>query len=142
MARYSMNETKGLGVSLAVLDPDNIWLAWDGDSRAVLGYCAQAGPVARAAEAIVLCHPQSPAAAQRRRSGSVIDVFAILPGKDFRRPLRLPRGTHSVEILLRGQAEAVPLKTFVLLHNTADQQGELRIGTVFLTLPVTRCQFF
>lgn len=128
---------------LGVSDPDNIWLAWDGEDRAVLGYCARIGG-ARAAPALaaVLCHRDPPGEAAGRRSGELVDVFEIEPGRDFRRPLKLPAGTQWLELLVRGEAEAAPLKSFVLMYDISGHQGALRVGTVFTTLPRVRCQFF
>lgn len=127
---------------LSISDPDNIWLAWDGDDRAVLGYCARTGGAGgESVFAAVLCH-RSPYSDSEGRSGELVDVFEIQPGHDFRRPLKLPASTLWLELLVQGEAEAIPLKTFVLTRDITGYKGEFRVGTVFTTLPRVRCQFF
>ena len=99
---------------------ENVWLAWDGEDQAVLGYFASKGEdlVKHRKGAIVLCHLKPHAFREGNRSGIVVDVFSIGPGESFLRTLRLPRGTHSVELLIDDAQTARPLKAFELARET------------------------
>jgi hypothetical protein len=99
---------------------ENVWLAWDGEDQAVLGYFASKGEelVKHRKGAIVLCHLKPHAFREGNRSGIVVDAFSIGPGESFLRTLRLPRGTHSVELLIDDAQTARPLKAFELARET------------------------
>ena len=118
-------------------DCENIWLAWDGEDQAVLGYFASKGEelVKHRKGAIVLCHLKPHAFREGNRSGIVVDIFSIAPGEDFLRTLRLPRGTHSVELLIDDGQTAKPLKAFELAGETEGPVPNARYGNVVIALP-------
>lgn len=118
-------------------DGENIWLAWDGEDQAMLGYFASKGEelVKHRKGAIVLCHLKPHAFKEGNRSGIVVDIFSIAPGEDFLRTLRLPRGTHSVELLIDDGHTARPLKAFELAGETEGPVANLRYGNVVIALP-------
>lgn len=118
-------------------DCENIWLAWDGEDQAVLGYFCSKGEelVKHRKGAIVLCHLKPAAHREGNRSGIVVDVFAIAPGENFLRTLRLPRDTHSVELLIDDGQAARPLKAFELARETDGILPEARYGNVVMALP-------
>ncbi|WP_417410437.1 hypothetical protein [Hoeflea sp.] len=118
-------------------DCGNIWLAWDGEDQAVLGYFASKGEelVKHRKGAIVLCHLKPHAFREGNRSGIVVDIFSIAPGEDFLRTLRLPRGTHSVELLIDDGQTAKPLKAFELAGETEGPVPNARYGNVVIALP-------
>ena len=118
-------------------DCENVWLAWDGEDQAVLGYFASKGEelVKHRKGAIVLCHLKPHAFREGNRSGVVVDIFSIAPGENFLRTLRLPRGTHSVELLIDDAQTARPLKAFELVGETEGPVPNARYGNVVIALP-------
>ncbi|PHR17828.1 MAG: hypothetical protein COA37_21795 [Hoeflea sp.] len=118
-------------------DCENVWLAWDGEDQAVLGYFASKGEelVKHRKGAIVLCHLKPHAFREGNRSGIVVDIFSISPGENFLRTLRLPRGTHSVELLIDDAQTAKPLKAFELVGETEGPVPHARYGNVVIALP-------
>ena len=118
-------------------DCENVWLAWDGEDQAILGYFPSKGEelVKHRKGAIVLCHLKPPAYREGNRSGIVVDVFSIGPGESFLRTLRLPRGTHSVELLIDDGQTAKPLKAFELARETDGLVPNARYGNVVIALP-------
>ena len=116
---------------------ENVWLAWDGEDQAVLGYFASKGEelVKHRKGAIVLCHLKPHAFREGNRSGIVVDAFSIGPGESFLRTLRLPRGTHSVELLIDDAQTARPLKAFELARETDGLVPNARYGNVVIALP-------
>jgi hypothetical protein len=116
---------------------ENVWLAWDGEDQAILGYFTSKGGelVKHRKSAIVLCHVKPPAFKEGNRSGIVVDVFSISPGENFLRPLRLPRDTHTVEVLVDDTQTALPLKAFKLARDADDFMPEARYGNVVIALP-------
>ncbi|MGJ8569367.1 MAG: hypothetical protein ACSHXI_01555 [Hoeflea sp.] len=118
-------------------DCENIWLAWDGEDQAVLGYFASKGEelVKHRKGAIVLCHLKPHAFREGNRSGIVVDIFSIAPGENFLRTLRLPRGIHSVELLIDDGQTAKPLKAFELVGETEGPVPNARYGNVVIALP-------
>ncbi|MEM5471104.1 hypothetical protein WNZ14_05140 [Hoeflea sp. AS60] len=118
-------------------DCENVWLAWDGEDQAVLGYFATKGEelVKHRKGAIVLCHLKPHAFREGNRSGIVVDVFSIGPRESFLRTLRLPRGTHSVELLIDDAQTARPLKAFELASETDGLAPNARYGNVVIALP-------
>ncbi|MDF1610332.1 hypothetical protein PZ897_19295 [Hoeflea sp. YIM 152468] len=116
---------------------ENIWLAWDGEDQAVLGYFCSKGEelIKHRKGAIVLCHLKPAAYREGNRSGIVVDVFSIGPGENFLRTLRLPRDTHSVELLIDDGQAARPLKAFELARETDGILPEARYGNVVIALP-------
>lgn len=118
-------------------DCENVWLAWDGEDQAVLGYFASKGEelVKHRKGAIVLCHLKPHAFREGNRSGVVVDIFSIAPGENFLRTLRLPRGTHSVELLIDDAQTAKPLKAFELVGEAEGPVPNARYGNVVIALP-------
>lgn len=116
---------------------ENVWLAWDGEDQAVLGYFTSRGEelVKHRKCATVLCHLKPAAFNEGNRSGVVIDAFSIGPGDSFIRPLRLPRDVHSIELLVEDEQSACPLKTFMLAHDADEFQPGARFGNVVIALP-------
>ncbi|GAB5464265.1 hypothetical protein [Hoeflea alexandrii] len=116
---------------------ENVWLAWDGEDQAVLGYFASKGEelVKHRKGAIVLCHLKPHAFREGNRSGIVVDAFSIGPGESFLRTLRLPRGTHSIELLIDDAQTARPLKAFELARETDGLVPNARYGNVVIALP-------
>lgn len=115
---------------------ENIWLAWDGEDQAILGYFSSRGEtlVKTRKCAAVLCHLKPAAFNEGNRSGVVIDAFSIGPGDSFLRPLKLPRDAHSIELLIEDEQSAWPLKTFKLAHDADELQPGARYGNVVIAL--------
>lgn len=118
-------------------DSGNIWLAWDGENQAILGYFFSKGEqlVNHRKAVVVLSHLKPSAHSESNRSGIVVDVFSIGPGDSFVRALRLPRDTHSVELLIDDANSARPLKTFELIREVENLAAEARYGNVVIALP-------
>jgi hypothetical protein len=119
-------------------DSENIWLAWDGEDQAVSGifFLQRAKNWSNTARAmVVLCHLKPSAFHESNRSGIVVDAFSIGPGDGFVRALRLPRDTHSVELLIDDANSARPLKTFELMRDVDSLGPETRYGNVVIALP-------
>jgi hypothetical protein len=118
-------------------DSEKIWLAWDGEDQAVLGYFFSKGEelVKHRKGMVVLCHLKPSAFHESNRSGIVVDAFSIGPGDGFVRALRLPRDTHSVELLIDDANSARPLKTFELMRDVDSLGPETRYGNVVIALP-------
>jgi len=118
-------------------DCENIWLAWDGEDQAVLGYFCSKGEelVKHRKGAIVLCHLKPAAFREGNRSGIIVDAFSIVPGESFLRTLRLPRDTHSVELLIDDAQTAKPVKAFELVGEMDGLVPDARYGNVVIALP-------
>lgn len=118
-------------------DSEKIWLAWDGEDQAVLGYFFSKGEelVKHRKGMVVLCHLKPSAFHESNRSGIVVDAFFVGPGDGFVRALRLPRDTHSVELLIDDANSARPLKTFELMRDVDSLGPETRYGNVVIALP-------
>lgn len=116
---------------------ENIWLAWDGEDQAVLGYFALRGEelVKHRKSAAVLCHLKPSAFNEGNRSGVIIDAFEINPGDNFLRTLKLPRDVHTIELLIEAEHSAQPLKTFKLVHDADELRPGARYGNVVIALP-------
>lgn len=118
-------------------DCENIWLAWDGEDHAILGYFFSKGEelVKHRKGMVVLCHLKPSAFRESNRSGILVDSFSIGPGDGFVRTLRLPRDTHSVELLIDDADSARPLKTFELVRDVESLGPEKSYGNVVIALP-------
>lgn len=116
---------------------ENVWLAWDGEDQAILGYFKSKGErlVKQRKCAAILCHVKPTAFHDGNRSGIVIDSFIINPNESFIRSLRLPRDVHSIELLIEGEQSALPIKTFVLVQETETHLPDARFGNVVIALP-------
>jgi hypothetical protein len=116
---------------------ENVWLAWDGEDQAILGYFSSRGEelVKQRKCAAVLCHLKPAAFHEGNRSGVIIDTFSISPSDSFLRPLKLPRDVHSVELLVEDEKSAWPLKTFILAQDSDESQPGARFGNVVIALP-------
>lgn len=118
-------------------ESENIWLTWDGEDQAVLGYFFSKGEelVKHRKGMVVLCHLKPSAFRESNRSGVVVDAFSVGPGDGFVRALRLPQDTHSVELLIDDANSARPLKTFELVRDVGSLGHEARYGNVVMALP-------
>lgn len=116
---------------------DNVWLAWDGEDQAFLGYFSSRGEklVKHRKCAAVLCHLKPTAFNEGNRSGVIIDAFSICPDDSFLRPLKLPREVHSIELVIEDEQSALPLKTFILAHDVDEFKAGARYGNVVIALP-------
>lgn len=127
-------------MAFGISDPDNMWLAWDGISQAVLGYCGQEGAAGAEFETVVVCHTEPLAGSGLQRQDIVTDLFRIASGRSFYRPVSLPAGTVSVEVLLShpstddNNPSAFPVKTFYLVRQAPQSEAKKRTGTIILSL--------
>ncbi|MDH6269462.1 hypothetical protein M2360_004890 [Rhizobium sp. SG_E_25_P2] len=105
------------------LDGKRIWLAWNGGNRAVIGYPENSGhapPGATSAGIVIAVAHTADAAAAGVRSGVVVDAFPCHYEAPFLRPITLPAGTSTLELLIWKEPRWMPLKTFELTRQTDD----------------------
>lgn len=116
---------------------ENIWLAWDGEDQAVLGYFfSKADDLVKSPKgAVVICHGGSTARELGNRSGTIVDVFSIEPGEGFIRPFTLPHNTQAVEVLVDDVNTAHPIKAFELVRDAGEIAQDARFGNIVIALP-------